>query len=59
MRLLPITDEARGKMKCYAVIDTNVVGQNSSFVTGNKKHFPIHEFVVSPSEFIEIVEKNK
>ncbi len=66
-------------MKCYAVIDTNVVvsallsvlkdndlaesvplrEQDTYLITGNKKHFPLKEFVVSPSEFLEIVEKNK
>ena len=33
--------------------------QDSYLVTGNKKHFPIREFIVSPSEFLEIAEKNK
>jgi superfamily II RNA helicase len=33
--------------------------QDTYLITGNKKHFPLKEFVVSPSEFLEIVEKNK
>ena len=43
----------------YRVVMGGKETQDSYLVTGNKKHFPIHEFVVSPSEFIEIVEKNK
>ncbi len=33
--------------------------QNTYLVTGNKKHFPVKEFIVSPSEFIEIVKHNR
>lgn len=43
----------------YRVVMGGKEAQDSYLVTGNKKHFPIREFVVSPSELIEIVEKNK
>ena len=33
--------------------------QDTYLITGNKKHFPLKEFVVSPSEFLEIVAQNK
>lgn len=28
-------------------------------VTGNQKHYPIKEFIVTPAEMMEIIEKNK
>lgn len=28
-------------------------------VTGNQKHYPIREFIVTPSEMMEIIEKSK
>ena len=43
----------------YRVVMGGKETQDSYLAAGDKKHFPIHEFVVSPSEFIEIGEKNK
>lgn len=69
-------------MKCYAVIDTNVLvsallskdeksatvqvlervlnkeirTKNSYLVTGNIKHFPKRDYIVSPRQLIDILE---
>ena len=43
----------------YRVVMGGKQAEDSYLVTGNKKHFPAKEFVVSPSEFLEIVAQNK
>ncbi|MBQ3281007.1 MAG: hypothetical protein IJH41_01235 [Eubacterium sp.] len=35
-------------MRCYAVIDTNLV-------TGNIKHFPDEPFIVTPRKMLDII----
>ena len=40
-------------MKYYAVIDTNVV------VSSMLKHYPIRNYVVTPKQMIDIIEKEK
>jgi uncharacterized protein len=32
--------------------------KNSYLVTGNQKHYPIKNFIVTPTEMMEIIEKN-
>ena len=57
----------------YAVIDTNVFvsalltktedaamekrDDNSYLVTGNKKHYPLRDFIVTPAEMMKILEQ--
>ena len=43
----------------YQVVMEGKKTENSFLITGNKKHFPVKEFVVSPAEFLEIVLENK
>ena len=43
-----------------AVIDTNVIiaahiTKHDDSVTGNKRHFPNADFILSPSEFVEVL----
>ena len=56
------TDEAMPDPKDVVFYRVTLGGkreQDTYLITGNKKHFPLKEFVVSPSEFLEIVEQNK
>ncbi len=46
----------------YAVIDTNVFvaamekrEDDSYLVTGNQKHHPVRDFIVTPAEIMEIL----
>ena len=46
----------------YAVIDTNVFvvalekrDDDSYLVTGNQKHYPVRDFIVTPSEMMDIL----
>jgi len=32
---------------------------NAWLVTGNRKHFPVRDFIVTPAEMVEILERNK
>lgn len=43
----------------YQVVIEGKKTQNSYLVTGNLKHFPKKEFVVTPSEFLEILSIKK
>ncbi len=53
-------------MTYYAVIDTNVFisallsknRDDAYLVTGNQKHYPIRDFIVTPAEMIKLLEKN-
>jgi hypothetical protein len=52
-------------MRCCAVIDTNVIvaallskKDDAYLVTGNSKHYPIKDFIVTPAEMLEILKKN-
>ena len=54
----------------YAVIDTNVLvssqmthhaalalfDDGAVLVTGNKRHFPAADFILTPTEFVEILD---
>lgn len=47
----------------YAVIDTNVLvsamlshRDDAKLVTGNQKHYPIKDFIITPSEMLKILE---
>ncbi len=52
-------------MTYYAVIDTNVfisalLSKNRDdmyLVTGNQKHYPIRDFIVTPVEMIKLLEE--
>ena len=39
------------------VITARKKSRNSYLVTGNKKHFPIKPYIVTPNEMLEIIEK--
>ena len=46
----------------YAVIDTNVFvaalltkNDDSHLVTGNQKHYPVRNFIVTPAEMMQIL----
>ena len=43
----------------YQVVMEGRKTENSFLVTGNKKHFPVREFVVSPAEFLERISEFK
>ena len=47
-------------IKFYSVVLTaiNYISPYSKLVTGNKKDFPVKEFIVSADEMVEIVEKD-
>lgn len=42
----------------YEIILTARSASNAYLITGNKKHYPIKSFVVTPREMIEIIEKD-
>ncbi|MBO7079028.1 MAG: putative toxin-antitoxin system toxin component, PIN family [Bacilli bacterium] len=42
----------------YKIILTARSASNAYLITGNKKHYPIKSFVVTPREMIEIIEKD-
>ena len=42
----------------YEIILTARSAANAYLITGNKKHYPIKSFVVTPREMIEIIEKD-
>ena len=52
-------------MKCYAVIDTNVLvsallsshDDAAYLVTGNTRHFPKKPFIVTAREFLDILDQ--
>lgn len=47
-------------IKFYSVVITaiNYISPYSKLITGNQKHYPIKEFIVSPDEMVDIVEKD-
>ena len=47
-------------MKLCAVIDTNVIVSAllSKLVTGNQKHYPVKDFIVTPGEMLRIIEQS-
>ena len=47
----------KSDIKFYRVTMT-LKGEGAYLVTGNAKHFPKEEFIVSPREFVEIVQKD-
>ena len=42
----------------YEIVLTARSASNAYLITGNKKHYPIKSFVVTPREMIEIIEKD-
>jgi len=42
----------------YEIVLTARSAANAYLITGNKKHYPIKSFVVTPREMIEIIEKD-
>ena len=42
----------------YEIVLTARSATNAYLITGNKKHYPIKSFVVTPREMIEIIEKD-
>ena len=53
-------------MQIYAVVDTNVIvsalitkdpQSPPNLVTGNQKHYPIRDYIVTPSEMLSILNK--
>lgn len=46
-------------IKFYRIVMSSrmVIDPNSRLITGNQKHFPVKEFVVSPSEMVDIIEE--
>lgn len=46
-------------IKFYRIVMSSrmVIDPDSRLITGNQKHFLIKEFIVSPSEMVEIIEK--
>lgn len=40
------------------VMSSRQTGDDSKLITGNKKHFPQKEFVVTPTEMLEIIEED-
>ena len=43
----------------YEVVLTARTSTAAYLITGNKKHFPIKPFVVTPKQMLEIIENNK
>ena len=52
------TDGDDIKFYSVAITAINYISPYSKLVTGNKKDFPIKEFIVSADEMVEIVEKD-
>ena len=42
----------------YEIVLTARTATNAYLITGNKKHFPVKSFVVTPSEMIQIIGKD-
>ena len=42
----------------YEIVLTARSASNAYLITGNKKHYPIKSFVVTPREMIQIIEKD-
>ena len=38
------------------VLETQAITDNAYLITGNKKHFPMESYIVTPREFIDIIE---
>jgi len=43
----------------YEVVMTKRTEDDAQLVTGNSKHFPTRPFIVTPAQFVKIVEGNK
>ena len=43
----------------YEIVMTARNNEDAYLVTGNKKHFPIKPFVVTPREMLDIIEKSQ
>ena len=41
------------------VMSSRQTGENSRLITGNTKHFPRKEYIVTPAEMIEIIETDE
>ena len=52
------TDGDDIKFYSVAITAINYISPYSKLVTGNKKDFPVKEFIVSADEMVEIVEKD-
>lgn len=58
-------------MRCYAVVDTNVIVSAvitknpdspprqvfRAMLSGDQKHYPVRNFIVTPAEILEILKK--